>query len=795
MKNLVALLFLALLLALTTVAAAAPLSQETLNSLPPEIRAKIAQEIPKTTATAEVTPSATTAIPVVISPKIPTDLSKLEKQYQDGYGSDLSGKLRQFGYNLFADSTIKPSKLATPGPDYLLGPGDILRIRVWGSEIDADMVGTIDRYGNINIPKIGLVPLTGTKFGEVEEVIRNEAEKYIQGINISVTFEALRSVEIYVVGSVQQPGLHLVPAFSTTLDGLLTAGGPLKSGSLRGVTLYRDGAPTQTIDLYNLLLRGKRDFDVELHDRDVIFVPRLQQTAAVAGAVLEEGIFELHGETTVGNLLQLAGGILPQGFTGRMLLRRYQDNRQFVVQDIDTRQKEAIWQETPIHDGDLLELQYLPPENAKTVRLEGHVWIPNEVKYVPGLKLSQLLPGPEILKHDAVTDFALLYRYDPATTRSVAKRFPLSKVFSHDFDMALHPFDNIRILSRKELGIVDYISVTGAVWAPGDMQFEPGLTLSGALGLAGGEQFGANLHRIELSRQEIMHDTLTMQHVTLDFAQNGDFALQPYDNLFIPRHKDATANKKITLSGEIKYPGTYRIKEGERISDVIQRAGGFSPDAYFYGAKYTSPKARAIQQQSIDSLTRDLELRSQQVFGEMSQTAVSATDVEAAKAGETTLRNFIAKLKAVVPEGRVSIKLAPLDSFRGSQYDFTVEDGDTLDIPKRPNFVATMGSVFSPNAYLYQPEMTVADYLHKSGGPTKSADDDYIYVLKANGEVLAKASSEGLFSRFASHTLMPGDTIVVPEDLERLPYLRLTRDIADIMFKIATTAGIAFAAM
>jgi polysaccharide biosynthesis/export protein len=773
------------------------ISPRTIQNLPADIQAQIPAELralPGYSRPVETASPENGAAGQALSPVTERAFSRIERQYRSGYATELAEDLRQFGYELFDNIIPKASKLAVPGDGYLLGPGDKLRIRVWGSAVDAEFTGVVDRNGSINVPKIGIVPVAGVKFGQVETVIRREAEKYIQGININVALEELRSLEVYIVGSVRNPGLHLVPAFSTVLDGLLASGGVQKTGSLRSVGLYRGGKLLREIDLYHLLLHGDRGFDVNLENRDVIFVPRLAMTAAVSGAVKEEGIFELKGEKNLGELLQLTGGILPQSFTGRIHLRRYTENREFVIQDIDTAGNEK-WRELSIQDGDMLELQYLPLDMPKVVRLEGHVWMPDVFTFEPGISLGDILTASELLKPDAVMQFALLHRYDPGTTRYMIQRFPLDEVFHGRFNLELQPHDRIEILSRSKIGISEEVTVQGAVWKPGALVFLPAMTLGDAIAQAGGEKFGARIHQIELSRQDIADDQVVTSHFTLNLADNAGFLLQPFDYILVPRVKDATAFKTVLLSGEVRYPGTYRIGDGERVSDLIQRAGGFLPDAYFFGAKYTSEKARVIQQQSIDKLIQELEIRTQLSLGLEAQSAASAEAMAAARAGQESLQLLLGNLRAIKAEGRVAIKMADVKSFRGSDFDFEVEEGDSLHIPKRPNFVATVGSVYSPSAYLHEPNKTVGYYLEKSGGPTKTADMKHAYVLRANGEVIAKMQGRRLFSRFESQKLMPGDTIVVPENLERVPYMRMVSEVADILFKIATTAGIAIAVL
>ncbi len=699
--------------------------------------------------------------------------------------------LTQFGYGLFSSLSPRVSQLVVPGEDYVLAPGDVLNVRIWGTNIDTQVVAPISRRGTINLPQVGIIYIAGTALGNAAKVIRREALKYIQGINVRVSLAKLRSIEVYVLGEVNTPGLQMVPAFSTVLNALMRAGGVKKIGSLRRIQVFRDGKLYKKVDLYDFILKGDTKSDVLLKERDVIFVPPIGKTVAIVGAVKQSGIYELKGERSLGDVLHFAGNILPQAFVGRIYLRRYNDNREFVVKDIDTSRIKD-WRDVPIKDGDLVEISYTYNSWPKIIKLEGNVWRDKIFKYREGIKLSDILTSPSLLRPGSITNFCLLYRYDPMTTLFKVKEIPLDKVFEHKFDMELKAYDKIVILDRKEYGIKYKVVIEGAVWKPGEYEYHPGMRLKDLLALAGGVKMGANVGHIELSRQYISPSSVSTRHVFLSYARDGDFGLMPLDYVFVPMVKDAYKLNTVTISGEVRYPGTYRIRDGERLSDLILRAGGFTPDAYFYGAKYTNEKAREIQRRSIDSLIQELELRANEAVSSQAQTAVSKEGLQAAQVAQIGIQNFINRLKAIKPQGRVTIFLTDMKSFRGSKYDFELSDGDTFYIPRRPNFVAVTGSVYSPGAFLYEPEKRVKDYLKMAGGPTKTADAKHIYVLKANGEVFSNAQG-GFFNNFMDYRLMPGDTIVVPENLERIPYLRLIKDISDIVFKIATTAGVAIA--
>ncbi|GAB6146728.1 SLBB domain-containing protein [Desulfocicer niacini] len=719
--------------------------------------------------------------------------SIIEDQYRYGYDSLLAREIRQFGYDIFTSALPKPSSLAIPDNNYILGPGDSLLIRVWGSSLDAEYPVVVDREGRINVPQLGPIIVAGTKYGDVEAIVRREAKKYFQGMNISITMVELSSLEVYVVGEVTSPGLHIVPAFSTIFDGLFHAGGIKKTGTLRKIKLYRGKKALLPFDLYDLLLKGDRQSDTMLQNRDVIFVDKIGKTAAVCGAVNHQAIFEITDERHIQDLAKLAGGILPQAFGDRVHLRRFDKNKKFVIQDIDINQEPDAWQKITVKNGDLLELAFIQSALPLVVKVEGNVWKPDIFKYQEGLSLSDVLNTSDNLLPDTLMQFALIYRYDRKTTRTTPLRFPLSEVFTGDYDATLMPHDTIMILSRKDLGIQEEIIINGAVWNPGKLIFQPDLKLQDAVALAGGLKFGAGIDRVEIARQVIKENKVVTEYLLLHLDRDGSFILKPYDSILIPRIKDAALVKSITLTGEVRYPGTYNIRENEKVSDLINRAGGFTDDAYFYGAKYTSEHAKEIQQSSINKMLERLQLGYMQTSTEMAQTATSEEDAKSAEVAGKAVQDLIGKLSSIKAEGRVAIQIADLDSFKNSIYDFKLQDGDTLDIPQKPSFVSVVGSVYSPGSFLFQPDRNLKFYLQKSGGLAKTADDKHVYLLKANGEIISMSQKNGFFNNFEKTVLMPGDTIVVPEDLERVPYLKLTKDISDIVFKIATTAGVALA--
>lgn len=779
------------------------ISSEQLNSLPPEIQQKLEQGTNSQSDTSTVPDADTSTVPDEIeadtrgtkAPRFSEEkVSKIETQYHDMYQSDLSKKLKQFGYGIFNTGVVKPTSLAVPDENYMIGTGDELLIRIWGSGLDASYPAIVDRSGNISIPRIGVLKVAGVTYKNIEAIIQNEANNYIQGITINVTFTRLHSLEVYVVGAVKEPGLHIVPAFSTIFDGLMAAGGVYKKGTLRRIQLKRNGRQVQLFDLYDLLFKGERTSDRQLENKDVIFVPGIGETVAVAGAVNDEGIFETNGKSSIEDIVSMAGGVLPQAWGSRIYLRRFKNNREFVVKVIES-QTEILkhWKSVPVQNGDLVDVTFFQNQ-PNLVYLTGHVWKNDIFQYKNGLKLSDILISKDLLKTDAMLEFAFLNRYNPETTRFIPIQFPLARVFSKEYDAELKPFDRIQILSRQETGIKENFNINGAVRKPGQYEFKAGLTLKDAIALAGGVKFGGKKNNVELARQKIKNNTVVTDYSVLNLETDGNKKLMPFDSVLVPMLKDATLIRQVAITGEVGCPGTYTVREGENLSDVIKRAGGFTPNAYLYGAKYTSEQAREIQQRSVNKMIKQLELEYIQIASAQTQEALSEADAKTQLLAKQQTESFLGKLKQIKAEGRVTIYLADLETFSGSSYDYVVKDGDAIFIPEKPYFVSVVGSVYMPGSFLYQPNQTLETYLDKSGGLAKGADEKHVYLMKANGEIVSVQQTKGLFSsNFEDTILMPGDTIVVPENLEKVPYLKLVSSITDIVFKIITSAGIIFA--
>jgi protein involved in polysaccharide export with SLBB domain len=696
--------------------------------------------------------------------------------------------LTQFGYDFFRPQELRRStNIVLPG-DYVLGPGDVLRVNMWGSGTDVELDGEVRPDGTITLPRLGIIPVAGIRYGDIKTIIAKEADKYIQGVNISVVIVRPRSLEIYVVGQVKNPGLRIIPAFSTVLNALIEAGGPLKVGSLRKIVISRKGKVFRRLDLYDLILKGDTKDDVLLEDKDVVYVPYIGPTVAVIGAVHRPAIFELKDKkSTLEKVLNYTGGPLAQAHV-KLNLRRFERNQALEV--LDVALNDPKMKKIKVLDGDLVEVRYIGHKFPRAVKVTGHVWDMMEFTFREGMRLSEVISNKGIVKPGAITKYALLRRYDQATSEYSIEEIPLTRIWEKEFDLPLRAYDEIIILSQEEFGIKTEVYLRGAVWSPGDYEFRPGMALKDVIALGGGLKEWAGRTEVEITRQSIVKDELVSTHIKLDIAgQEAGFKLQPFDMIRVPVVKGAGLVREVEISGEVRFPGKYAISKDEKLSNLIIRAGGLLDSAYLYGAEYLSQRAQAVQQQSIQHLINEMEVR---LSGDVLGAAAAASDPGAAglaRSQQEALNAFLLRLKSIKATGRVAIKLVELETFKMSSYDFELEQGDLLIIPSKPAFVSVLGSVYAPNSYLYRPNNTVGDYLNLAGGLTKNADREYISLHKANGEVIGLPSIGS--RRFHKQRLMPGDTILVSEDLDRVPSLRFFKDIADVVYKITLAVGVA----
>lgn len=748
--------------------------------------------------------------------------STLEKSYskknltlQDKYEAEpFKRELRQFGYDFFKNSAQLSTAMDNMpvGGDYLIGPGDTLSITTWGS-LNIRHELTVDRNGEITIPKVGAVKVWGVPFDQAKSVINKAVSQYFKNYEINVTLGKLRTIQVFVVGEVEFPGSYPVSSLSTVINALAAAGGPSKNGSLRSIKISRSGKPPVDVDLYDVLLSGDRSNDIRLQNGDTVFVPVIGHVAAVAGEVKRPAIYEIKGNTTLENALAMAGGVTANGNLSNIQVERFAENKSKVI--VDYKYNNGRFATTAsdnwIHDRDMIKVFPVQEAVRQAIVLKGNVIRPGEYQFRKGMKLLDIISGfdsllPEsFLESAEITRLALPDYHKEKLTVNIRKALGGSEIDN----ISLQEQDTIMVYSNADMKEKLSVTINGEVVNPGTYVYFPGMTIRDLVSAAGSLKRNALFDKAELSRVILKNNKATASYLNINLgkAMSGDpennLLLQADDSLSVRSITDwiDSTDKFITLKGEVMYPGVYAIARGENLSSVIERAGGYTDKAYLAGAKFTRKSVKEVQQKRMDEIINRTEKEIYQKMAALSSTATSKEEIDATKAALDGLLKQLDILKASKAEGRIVIRMSPLKELKNSSYNLALESGDSLEIPARPSVVHVMGQVYNPTSFVYTPEnSSISTYLNKAGGATREGEESDMYVIRADGSVISKQqSSFGLkwsddsrswsFGSFNATHMMPGDTLVMPQKLERTAWLREIKDITTIISQIALTAG------
>ena len=646
----------------------------------------------------------------------PVEIEKLSEfeQFISGKAPlTVSTDIKQFGYDLFRNppSTFAPVEKVPVGPDYVIGPGDEIRITVWG-KIEGQWSAVVDRDGNINMPKLGILGVTGLSFKELKDLLYKEFSKYYTGFEMNVSMAVLRTIRVYIVGNAERPGAYTVSSLSTIVNALFEAGGPSKTGTMRDIQIKRNGKTFVHFDLYDFLLKGDKTKDLRLLSEDVIFIPPIGPIAAIAGSAKNPAIYELKGEKTISQLIEMAGGLSDIAFRGRVQIERIIDNTRQVVFESDLAQAK----DTEVQAGDIV------------------------------------------------------------------------KIF--------------QVVQDKKL-----VRVSGAVQRAGEFGFKTGMSVRDLISMSGGLKYYAFNKEAELTRVHITDKGPLTEKIMINLEKaiagetESNIPLKEDDYLFVRSVPEWDLYKTVTISGEIKFPGTYTIKKGEKLSSLIERAGGYTDKAYLRGTIFTRVRVSEMQQKSLDEMINRLERELLVSGATLSSTAMTSEEIQISKIELEQRQKFIESLRTLKPTGRMAIKLAHLRLLKNSEFDIELEEGDSLFILSENKVVNVTGAVFSPGSFVYHSEFDYRDYIDQAAGFSRYADTGNVYVLKVDGTARKlsknflgwnpfKSRWEVLAFEEEEKEIEPGDTIVIPENFERVAWLREVKDITQILFQIAVTTGV-----
>lgn len=713
--------------------------------------------------------------------------------------------LDAFGYDLFESrdaSFDAPSSGPVP-PDYVLGPGDTVRVQLFGN-VNGTYEHEVSRDGVLNLPEIGPVTVAGVSFAEFRNDINQRVNQMLIGTQVSVTMGQLRTIRVFVLGDVNQPGSYVVGGLSTISSALYQSGGVSRVGSLRNIQLKRNGRIVSTLDVYDLLIRGDSSGDSRLQPGDAIFVPPIGKTVAVGGAVNRPAIYEVRNRTTAADLVGLVGGLKPEAFAARASLERIADSGERTVLSVDLNSAAA--KSIVVNAGDTLLVPEVLPKLENVVTLAGHVYRPGQYPWRDGMQLADLIQSSDELKPSVDMNYVLIRRESkrghPIEVLSANLGAALRAPEGPD-NIGLQSSDKVHVFSLalgrqrvvqpllEELGLqssvdspVRKVEISGNVRAPGTYPLEEGMRVSDLIRAGGNLNEAAYALEAELTRYSIGDGAkrmISVVNVNLDAVRRGDPAadieLREHDYLIINRMPDWDSTWTVTLEGEVQFPGNYRVRRGETLADVIDRAGGLTKEAFAEGAVFLREALKAREQQQIEDLARRLEAD----LGSLSLQA-------AADGGSDTLstgRVLLDQLRETEAVGRLVIEISnQSDLGQTDAASIEMRDGDKLLIPTRPQVVSVLGETQQNSSHLYRPELSRDEYIDLSGGLTRRADKKLIYVVRANGAVVA-ANRSKWFGRRGNVEIRPGDTIVVPLDTDRMRPLTFWGNVTQILYQAA----------
>lgn len=717
--------------------------------------------------------------------------------------------LEPYGYDLFRDtpSTFAPATDIPVPVDYVVGPGDTLNVQLFGNQ-NQEYFLEVGRNGTIDFPEIGPLNVSGQSFDDVRQLITDRVTEQMIGVRASTTLGELRSISVFVLGDVVRPGSYTVSSLATMTNALFLSGGVSDIGSLRRIQLKRDGETVTTLDLYDLLLDGDTSGDSRLQPGDVIFVPAIGSTVAVDGEVRRPAIYELNDEETVDELVALAGGLKADANRGAVKLERIVPGRGVAVSDLSLAA--AAGGQTTLQDGDVLRVERSLDQLEGTVRLVGNVQRPGLYQWRSGMTVSDLLPSPELVKPLSDINYVLIRREPTPNVEIDVLSVDLESVWqgrSGAADLALEPRDTVYvfhletgrqqfvepIIEQLEAQVgpnepMPVVRVVGQVRAQGQYPLEPGMRVSDLLRAGGGLTDAAYSIEAELTRYHVVDGEFReteLVPVDLNAVLAGDAAadviLSPYDYLNVKEITSWREQASVTLRGEFKFPGVFPIRQGEPLSSVLNRAGGLTEFAFPEGSVFTRVELREREQDQLESLARRIET---------DLATMSIEDQGSSDALETG-QTLISQLRNAQATGRLVIRLEDILAEMGTggiEADIALRDGDELFVPEMRQEVTVIGEVQYPTSHTYLRGLTREDYIGRSGGVTRRADEKRIYVVRANGEVIADQGARW-FRRNIGIDIRPGDTVVVPLQVDRVRPLTLWGSVTQIIYNMAIAAA------
>lgn len=753
-----------------------------------------------------------------------------------------------YGEELFRNvpSTFAPLQMTPVPSDFLVGPGDEVRIRVWG-QVSFEANVRVDRSGDVYLPHIGPVHVAGLQFGQLDTHLRQAIARVYRNFDLTVDMGQIRSIQVYVAGQARRPGVYTVSSLSTLVDALFASGGPSVHGSLRNILLRRGNTVVADFDLYDLIVRGDKSKDVKLLPGDVIYIPPAGPQVAVTGSVRMQAIYELRGKETLNDLFRDTGGITAVASSARISIERIQDHRDRQAMEV-AYDKAGL--STHLEDGDIIHVNPIVPQYEKTVTLRGNIANPGRFAWHAGMRVSDLIPDKDSL-------ITRNYWWRRAQQGLPAPEFEPASGWSNmgqpvyptqipvtgrglpapPTNTENQPYRQNGQSEREQGGLANaapYGTRSGAT-GPG---YEPlpqntfgteppqqpaeevdqnqpnqgsrtgGSSLASQQQRYGGYRGAVQPTEVSILAPEIDWDyavierldpeTLKTKLVPFDLGKlvlnhdpSQDIELKPGDVVTIFSEADirlplAQQTKMVKLEGEFAHAGSYTVKPGESLRQLVERAGGFTQAAYLYGSQFSRESTRKIQQERIDEYVQTVQMEMQRATMSMIAAGTATAGSNGQTAAQTSSQELISRLRQVRATGRIVLEFRPGSKGVDSLPNIALEDGDVFVVPSVPASVNVVGAVYNQNSFLYSHSRRVSDYMHMAGGPNRNSDYRHAFIIRADGEVVSRSAYHGAWDNsFDGLHLYPGDTIVVPDKTIKPPALRAITDWSTVFSQLA----------
>ncbi len=622
---------------------------------------------------------------------------------------------------------------------YIISVGDDIIVRAWG-EIDIDHTSPVDRSGNIFLPRIGAIQVAGVPYAKLNEVLRKAIESSYQHFQLTASLSSTKSVLVHAVGLAKRPGTHQVSAYSHFIDAVFAVGGPGARANYRRVVLKRDGFEVAQLDLYAYLSSGSQTGIVPIKAGDVLVFETMQSQAALVGQVVSPAIFQTKPASTLAELLALAGGMNVGADSSRVLLDRVDDNQQRASQWISDPKQFANFQ---VRHGDIFMVFPAPKKVPQTVSLQGQVAMPLRQPWSEGLRLTDLIPSADFL-------------------------------------------------------------VSPQTWQRHASSTTPD-RLAGRTGKANTTTGGPNIHweyasieRVNSATQSTRIIAVNLRKAIIDRDPEHNVILSPGDIVTIYSKDDVRVassqrNRHVRIEGEVGSAGVYPVQDGETLQDLIRRAGGLTKDAYMYGADFTRESVRQMQHERMTEALDRLEQDLHRSFANRVRNVLSSDEANASQFEAESMKSMVAKMRAIKPTGRIVLGISPDASKAEHAPTLGLEDKDEIFIPRRPSTVTVVGSVVREGSFLYGADKPMEEYIELAGGVSRHGDRANAYVIRPDGTILSAGQSLIPFLNISLRThnpvLFPGDTVVIPDNLESTTLVKKLRDWTQVLYQFGLGAA------